>query len=208
MLYSKSQLAARHAASTDPTRFNLNGVHFKADGSTEASDGHMLIQVSPLGTDPQAFPASAGINYTEGETLVPFILPSATVNQLAKSIPKAGKGFPILANAALDVASTNANGAARFVVTDLETSGEVKGEKIAGEFPNTSQVIPERGEVTFAMNLEFLEKVIKAAKEFAPKSKCRVAKFYATDTLSPVRIELDDAEHGEMLAVVMPVRVK
>ena len=61
------------------------------------------------------------------------------------------------------------------------------------------------------MDLLLLERVVKAAKEYRKgtdgNTKAIAAKFYCTDDLSPVRIEIEDA--GDVFtAIVMPMRLK
>ena len=217
MLYSKAHFAVRHAASTDETRYNLNGLHFRGDGTTEATDGHMLIRIKAATPAYDEHP-----NGTEGVP-EPFILPLEAAHRVAKAIPKRSPS-PVLTHAALDVPSTNGNGSARFVVTDgyNGTGNEqaIEAKKIEGEYPNTDQVIPKDAPFSFCINLTLLERVIKASKEFGGSGKgkdskgkdskgnqAHFAKFHVTDNSSPVRITISNPDVGELEAVIMPVRV-
>jgi len=213
MLYSKAHLAVRHAASADAARFNLNGVHFEADGTTEATDGHMLLRATVATPPMEEFPAVGEL--PEGDSagpIVPFILPIDVADRLAKSIPTRPR-MPVLAHAALDAESTNANGRARFVATNLEGVTITEGEKIDGEYPKTSQIrepVKRDARFAFRMNLRLLERVVKAAKEFErahgqSTKDPLVADFYMTDGLSPVAVVIE--RDGDTLeAIVMPMR--
>lgn len=232
MLVTKAHLCVRHAASKDETRYNLNGVRFRgversADGGapfpvTEATDGHMLIRVTAASNPDAEMPPITGMEGSELDP-VPFILPLKAADELAALLKKADKrlNMPILANALLDVPHANSNGSVRFAITDLERVSRVESRKIDGEYPNVDSVIPARPQVeragkledgppSFVINLELLERVIKAAREGGfsfGKSRSISARFYVKDCVSPIRVEISHPDVGELLAVVMPMRL-
>ena len=217
-LYSKAHFAVRHAASKDATRFNLNGIHFKADGTTEATDGHILIRVKAETPSGDEYPSVPGVEASNGEALKEFILPTEAAERAVKSIPKGRQTMPVLSNVGLDVKSTNENGAARFITTDLETTAVTEGRKIDGEFPKTDQLIPkvaDDAEPTFVIDLNLMERIVKAAKEFGGSGKANIsgkpvtfAKFYVSDPLSAILIQVDNPHVGQLEAVIMPCRIK
>jgi len=231
MLVTKAHLAVRHAASKDKTRYNLNGVYFRGvthEGEvaypvTEATNGHMLLRITAAVSPDADFPAVAGLTLS-AEDPTPFILPVDAADDLAARLKKKPRTtMPILADAVLDVPYTNANGKALFVLTDLETAQRVEARKIDGWWPNTDSVIPakrqhvegegEEGEdarlvddaPSFTVNLELLERVLKAAREADIAGPACAARFWVIDALSPLRIEMS-GDGGELLAVVMPLR--
>ena len=208
MLYSKAHMAVRHAASKDPTRYNLNGIHFQADGDTVATDGHILLQAHAERPPDEEFPSVEGYEPDADPQLDSFILPLETVNALVKKLPK-NPFSPVLACAALDVKRANTNGAARFYTTDLETTQTTEGKKVDGEFPNTKQVKPEgEPDATVCLNLDLLERVHKAVKEFRSSSSQKPAvKIELRGELSAVRIEFYDPNVGTLEALVMPMRL-
>ena len=210
MLYNRSHLSVRHACSTDETRYNLCGVHFLADGTTEATNGDWLLRAKPHKQDMEEFPATAtaGIPAHPPE-LEPFILPRDTVDALVKRLPKKQMALPILSNALLDVARANGNGDACFITTDLETQEMTKGRKIDGEFPNTDKVIPaadKKPTATFGVNLKYLAACYKAVVEFGGKQHTNV-KIEIFGELEPIRLTYSNPDTGELLAVIMPVRL-
>lgn len=222
MLYSKAHFAVRHAASKDSTRHSLNGIHFKSDGSTEATDGHWLLQVKAEVPPDDEWPSAMGCGIkSSDEKLEPFVLPLEACDAIAKAIPKRNtRSMPVLSHAALDVVETNANGSARFVTTDLATTTPVEAQKVDGVYPSTEQVVPNLGDMTlaFAVDLALLAKVAKAAKEVRAANGGDTvalgARFYVNslgpDAMSPIRIELyDKGGSGDtMTAIVMPMRLK
>ena len=214
MLISKAMLAVRHAASTDETRYNLNGIHFRSDTEVEATDGHMLIRASVEAQKSEEFPSVGGLDRTSEEKISPFVMQLSTVDEIRKAIPKASR-VPILQNALIDVNYTNQNKSVKVHTTDLQNSREIIGKKIEGEYPTTDQAYPDpaREELAFYINLCLLERVIKAAKEFGVPKNILAAKFYIKKggpkkrAMAPVRIELKNDEGGELQAVIMPMHV-
>lgn len=229
MLVTKAHLCVRHAASKDETRPNLNGVRFRSVenpdakpgdavyATTEATDGHMLIRVTAASSPDSEYPALPGYESSDAAP-EPFTLPLGAADELKDVLQWAGKrrgSMPILTNVLLDVPHANANGSVRFVATDLETQRKVEAKKIEGEYPNTDRVIPEKptlpdGEAapaSFTVDLNLLERVLKAAREggFAGRTSV-AARFYVTDPLSALRIEISHPNVGELLAVIMPLK--
>ena len=157
MLYSRAHFAVRHAASKDATRYNLNGIHFKADGSTEATDGHMLIQVHAETPPDDEWPDVGDIKAST-DALEEFILPLEASERVMRAIPKPTRtSMPVLKHARLDVVETNANGHARFVTTDLDSVTPMQADKIDGEYPNTAQVIPKIGDAKYNFTMDLLK---------------------------------------------------
>ena len=52
MKLNRRTLAPLHCASKDPTRYNLNGLHFDAVGMTVGTNGHILAVVRPEPLEP------------------------------------------------------------------------------------------------------------------------------------------------------------
>ena len=210
-LYNRSHFAVRHAASKNETRYNLYGIHFREDGSVEATDGHMAARATSPTPNVEEFP-DVGIEATE-ESLKPFILPLSAADEISKSIPKRQR-MSVLEHAALDVVGTNASGSSgitRFVTTDLETKRPTESHKIDGEFPNVDAVIPAmEGKPAFVLDAKLVERACKIAREFCGGAKRPSVKmqFYpgkkGTDA---VGILVEDPDAGELRLVVMPMRI-
>ncbi len=189
MEYTKAHFAVRHAASKDETRYNLNGIHFESDGSTVATDGHVLIHASPA-MDPGA------TGEAQCSNLEAFELQLPQIEKLRKLIPKAG-------HVDLDPALTNANGAAHFVTDDGLTYDLPKSDE---GYPSWQQVLPkDEPAVTLGLNVVLLERICKAVREFAPKDQTAV-KVEVFGELQPVRITSEGPD-GELMALLMPMRI-
>ena len=213
MLYTKAHLAVRHAASTDETRPNLNGIHFRADGSTEATDGHIMIRSKSDHLPEVDFPTIEGREIEDPEpTLESFILPSTTAATLVKRIPKKSS-MPILTSAALDVAHANGNGAVQFHTTDLETAELTTARKIDGEFPDTDNVQPtSKIQVETAIDLSLVERFLKAIREADPmggkNGRARGVKVEIRDEgLSAIRMVYNNRDGVELDCLIMPMRL-
>lgn len=208
MLYSKNQLAVRHAASKDESRANLCGVRFKKDGTVEATDGHILCRIKAEAPPVEEFPVVVGAEL-DGE-VEDFTLELGAVERIVKAIPKRTR-MPVLAHAAVNVSATNGNGSAEFITTDLETAQTIKGRKLDDHWPNTDSVIPaEDGEgASFCVNLSLLVRIEKAVREFRGNAQtgAPVRVKLGRDAFSPIRITAKNPGVGELTAVVMPMRM-
>ena len=60
MLYSKANLYVAKVASKDTIDRGLHGVRLEADGSTVASNGRIVMAVSPVDPERASFPPEAG----------------------------------------------------------------------------------------------------------------------------------------------------
>ena len=208
MLYSKSQLAVRHAASKDSTRENLCGVRFKKDGTVEATDGHILCRIKAETPPVGEFP-TVGDAKLEGE-VQDFTLELGAVERIVKALPKRPR-MPVLAHAAVNVPATNGNGSAEFITTDLETAQTIKGRKLEDNWPNTDMVIPaDDGEgASFCVNLSLLVRIEKSVREFMGGSRigAPVRIKLGRDGYAPIKITAKNPDVGELTAVVMPMRM-
>ena len=214
MRLSKRQLAPRHAASTDETRYNLNGIHVRPDGSTEATDGHMLIQVSRYVEDDNEQATSIERGLSPGcELAKDTIVGLDGVESIRRAMPKRKDSDR---SVMVDVEESNLNGSVRVVWPD----GECRSEKVVGEYPNTGQVIPEvsDGDIQFAINLQLLERLTKAVKEFKSEDSgktlgVKVTIRPASDedgcglVLTPIRFDATNDAGEEFLGIIMPMRL-
>jgi len=212
MLVSKSHLSVRHGASKDASRYNLNGVRFEADGSTVATNGHLLMRTRIEPQSSEEYPSWDGFSAQSDATLEPFTLPLDTADSLAKAVKanektRSARTMPILSNAALDVAATNANGKARFGVTDLESGQVIEGRKVEGDFPNYHQVIPAPEKFTRSVhvNAGYLATILKAASEFGHHGAIKLE--LQDDPMSPIRLSVHNPDIGDFEAILMPMRV-
>ena len=146
MLLQRKALEIVRAASKDQTRQSICGIRIEGDGTTIATDGHILAKFTPtVNPDGKEYPAIEGVNADDGESkLQPFTLPTEAVAILLKALPKKTPRFlPILGNVALDVEQTNGNGCAVAAITDLENPQVFKLRKVSDDFPEYQNVFPK-----------------------------------------------------------------
>src|SRR3990167_4221804 len=100
MLLAKNALQVYRAASTDETRYSLNGILVEPDGATVATDGHIAVKFVPgWKRDAAEYPVIEGCNPVDAEGAEPlksFILPSNAAAEAIKAIPKGKRLLPIL----------------------------------------------------------------------------------------------------------------
>ena len=208
MLLSKKTLAVINAASTDKTRFELNGVLIEGDGSGVGCDGQILVKYTPnFLPDASEYPAIEGVTVVdpEGVTLTPFILPAEACIQISKAAPKTRRFIPLIEDIALDVVATNLNGNAVMAVTDLETPQVFKPKKLDGQYPNYTKILPTNGAtLTVGLGVAVLEKVLKTLKALNVEE----FSFGVTDAKSPIQIFATTKDQdGKVIAVMMPRRL-
>src|SRR5262245_43730168 len=113
MLLQRKALEIARAASKDQTRQSICGLRIEPDGTTIATDGHILAKFTPLSNpDSKEYPVIDGVNADDGENrLQPFTLTTEGVALLLRALSKkTPRSLPILGNIALDVKQTNSNG--------------------------------------------------------------------------------------------------
>ena len=116
VMLERIHLDAVTFASKDPGRNQIMGLQVNVDGSTVATNGHMLIRVPASGLDSADFPAVDGA----GDKPLPdagVILPADAVKATLKSLPKMGRNcqMPILT-----AAHCGMNGSDRVKVYPLQ----------------------------------------------------------------------------------------
>lgn len=207
MLINKKAFEVYRAASTDPSRYALNGIRVKSDGSTEALDGHFAVFYKP-GTKPDAgdYPAIDGMSVTEDCELKPFIIPTDACKDILQRTKKIkSKRYPIIADyVALDVEKTNANCAVHIGMNDLDKQDIIKPKKIDMEFPNTEEIMPKTEIKAWAQfNLDYVIKVCETMKACGVKA---VRISLDGDPLRAQRFKGLNSDGDEIFAVIMPMR--
>lgn len=187
-----AMLAPLHAASNDSTRYQLNGVHFEADGTIVATDGCMLAAVVPA----QAPESVDGV-----EALEPFTMGAADAKRVSAELRKHKGNGPA---GTLNVSATNKNPTARIITGSTTFAGE-KVE--ASDFPDWRKVLPDPGDavVTVGLNVALLERACKIAKQYGAKTfKVSIG----DGDLKPVRFDATNPdESSELVMAIMPFRL-
>ncbi len=211
MLLNRANLEIGALCSDDDMRFNLGGVYVGPEGQTVATNGHYLGVVSACPLPAEEFPSGSGY-YPSDEPLKGFIMPKQAAAAIAKALPKRST-VPILSAAAIDVAHTNVNGEIRVhaVGPGRDMPGASHYDKILGEFPDYTQVLP-KGEpaATIGLNVDYLEKICRTMKRCGVTGGVKLeimARDGLPDDCSPVRISAKNDQGQEITVVLMPCRL-
>lgn len=195
MQLNRQSLSPIHCASRDETRFMLNQLRVEPDGSTIATNGHLMARVIPSEA------------LTGGEQLEPFEISHEIVTPLLKEL-KGRQGAPY----SVDSEQTNANGHCRATQTKSGAAVELpKTSRNYGEFPDWKQVIPsEPADFVVTLGLNVLETMLATAREFTETRKGggKGVRFeFLTGEgkeLSPIRATVEG--EGTLEIVLMPMR--
>jgi len=214
MYLNKANLELAALACTDAGRTNLAVLRVEPT-RTIATDGHVLGIVDVPALDPKDYPAVGGLTETDA-AFEACSIPVPAARALLKAIPKA-RHQPILRNAKVDVAASNANGTFRAVTTDLETTTPIEARKVDETFPDIAQVMPT-GEprLRVAFDAALLAHVLSTAVKMGlpGKNNAVTLEFFRdhnaskdTATPQPLKITGKTTEGQAITFLVMPCRV-
>ncbi len=173
---NRRTLSPLHCASKDPTRYNLNGLHFDKEGVTVGTNGHILACVRPAEPEPieRAF------------SLEPAALAAAVKATRPKAAP--------------DVGVTTGSASSRWLVGDVEHS------EMDVEYPSWRQVHPVKHAVpqhTLMLSLHVLEALCATARQFACGKKgdenSRLTFELPRDPTRALRVHTADEQSDDVL---------
>ena len=203
-IYNTAALSVIHAASDDPSRYNINSVHFNEQGATVATDGHMLAIVTPK----------------ETIKVEPFMVEIGALEPIAKEVKRARKtGGNIALENSANGGVSRTGPTVPFVATTKAVVGPVDLARVEGEYPDYHQVIPELDNVnsiSIGISLAVLETFIAIARQYTGTRKgeeCPLHfRFLANgepeeEGLSAFTAEVSD-DDSTLLLVGMPCRLK
>lgn len=200
-LINEKLLAVKAAASNDPTRYVLNGVHVEEIEGNKvravATDGRILAVTEGTAGEPDDFPRVPAIDHApNGKTAA--IIPTDAINKAIRSIPKGKRTLAVIKTAALVMGES----AATFVTTDLETATPVTSRVIDGQFPNWRQCMPKTAPVVRStVSPAYLRAVADMVEKFGADS----VEVSLWDSVNPVRFRANNG--GDILRVVlMPMK--
>jgi len=204
--YTTESLSVVHAASDDATRYNINSVHFTEDGSTVATDGHMLAKVTP----------------EKPVKVQPFTVELGGLVPVAKEVKRARKsgGHLSLENPE-DIGAPGYGVTVPFLAATKSVTGKVQLARVDGDYPNYRQMIPaldDSNSLSVGVSLSVLERMVAIAREFTDTRKGATTALHLripTDPnshstgclLSPFTAETK-SDDLNLLLVGMPMRIK
>lgn len=177
---NRRTLSPLHCASKDPTRYNLNGLRFDAEGVTVGTNDHILACVQ---TEP----------HLESFSLEPAALAAAVKATRPKTAP--------------DVEVTPGSAPRRWLVGDVEHSqADVEYPNWRQVHP-VKHAVPQH---TVMLSLHVLEALVATARQFAGGKKgdkgTPLTIELPSDPLRPIRAHTADKQSGDVLEFTfMPV---
>lgn len=190
-------------ASTDATRFVLNGIHFGPLG-VEACDGRAAIRVPYSNIGVSHFPEVKGV----GDALPDCIVPCAAVKEQTSRADKNKGMLPVLSTV-----HVSGNGKITLATTDLETERPISVKPIDGQYPVLDQVWPSaKPVVSIALSPTLLKRICDYCEKnglVAQKDADATVTLRFTDELSPMTWDCVLEESGRRAeGVLMPKRMK
>lgn len=203
MLLNPIALEVARACGSDSP--HVQGLLIEADGSTVATDGHILFKFTPSPNgDPKEYPVFDGINPVDGkEKLHEFVLSQGSARAILRVLPKEKRlPQPILKNIVLDVGQTNKNGHAVIGFTDFNRPTIFRPEKVKEKFPDYHKVFPKgKGKFKIAFTTNVLRKALEVVNSLEIESFTLVFR----GPKDPVEI-VSATPAGKVLGLVMPCR--
>ena len=194
---NRRSLAPIHCASTDKSREHLTTLHFEPDGTTVATNGHVMAVVTP------------GEPLHESQHLNPFEL---NVGDLAPILKEQRKKNATPAD--VNRLKTNTHEHCRI---DTGMGSAVEIPKVQCTYPDWKQVLPtDPTYYSVRISLHVLESMIASARQFTGTRKGEGGMFgvegrksivqfdFHEDTeCKPFTVTAKDKDSGDTLKVVM-----
>jgi len=200
-LLSKGHAVVTKAASTDETRYVLNGVYLEETEKglkATATDGCILATVEDIdkAMGAEDFPVNVMPKDAENGA-VAAIVPTAAFNDIVKAVPKRVT-LPVLERVAVVMGKATST----MGVTDLQNPTIKVAQNIDGVYPKYEQIIPrDKPALAISFDPEYMLKVCQIAKSFG----LRGMKMEFTTPESPVKVS--GKRDGQSLTIVlMPLR--
>lgn len=201
-LVNKKHLAVLPAASTDETRYILNGIKFE---ETEkglraiATNGRMMAIVeNDEQHDIKEFPVLPAIEAAKN-TQTQAIVPTSAIKNMLKTWPK-GKTSLLLQNAIVKFAED----VSTFATTDLESVSVTPARNIEGTYPNYQQVQPKTCSFQICINPLMLSELLVAASKIAGVGNSVTLSF--NGNLNPMQVSAKDNQGFTFEGILMPMK--
>jgi hypothetical protein len=172
LLHKRAIKAATAATTTDQHRPALANLHLHASGMVEATNGRVLVQITPTAPVPDAgYPVVNGADHLVGDLAKPVQIPAETAGRLVKALPKRSP-FPALEHIRIGTKDDHVYATA----TDLEIPSVVCIDTAnVSDFPDCGRVMtsaaPKGGSVKVQLAADVLTALIKVAVEMGTNGK-------------------------------------
>ena len=203
-LAHREHLNAVKFASTDETRYILNGVLMTETETglrAVATDGKRLAVVeSTGGMVAEDFPNVPGMD-TAPNTAKSAIVPSECIDKVRRSLPKKNK-LPVLGTALVKLGESQST----LCTTDLSNASVVPTRNIEGTFPNWEQVLPkEEPKFRIGVNPALLRELLEVAESNSRKGVAVCMEFWSEN--EPMRVCTDNGHGIKTTLILMPMKI-
>lgn len=207
MLYDKKGLNVIRAASKEPSRFAINGLQLAPGGETAATDGKLLIVLSPCDGKPKEYPDVGGHpRLPKGG----MIVDPDTVAEIQKRIPKKANK-DILKHAALTVADSKKQ-KLEFTTTDGTKTRRLGNDAMEGTFPKYKEVLAplyDRKMLVYRFGADLLKKLAEIGLSTVCDEDTRIIEFHLDVEDPEGRPALIRARNGDgrfLVGALMPMK--
>ncbi len=196
---NEAAIALTHAASTDPNRYILQGVHF-SPSQVVATDGRILLMTK------REWVAKSLIEGLFGD-----IEPSAAEYNIPAEVLKDADKL-IKRTQTVRECEAGYLGEDKVRSTNLSSQHTIDFKQIEGTYPRYRQILPKRpkcNDVEVRIHVTYLEKLLQVAKKIKAESVLLgIAPSDITDdSTEPIRIEIESTKlEQKITAVLMPMR--
>lgn len=211
MLYNKFNFTIRDFCASSSSRPELTGV-FITPNKTISTDSFILAEVENVKTDIAGFPEMP--NKPKPMTnFQSFILPKDKASDVIKLFKGSNSTIPIVNNA---VVLKRDKEMVEIAKTDLESVDSIMSRVIDGQYPNTNDILVERGKyVSINVNAGFLKKIAGFLSDFTSRNRLKEITIkvpfnnvWEKDKfMSPIRFFAKNDDTGQKARILlMPIK--
>lgn len=159
------------ATTLDETRYGLDNVQIRPDGTVCATNGHMAIFAkdrNPIA--PEDFPIVPGVPDGQHEPTAPILVPIVTVQRAVASTAKKPI-LPVLG--AIQITANGTPGAAVLAATDLTVPVVLSVDSTGQSFPDLDRIkiADDEKVIRLTLSVDMLKDILKSAQAAIGKAK-------------------------------------
>lgn len=197
LLLTQASIDVVAFGASEESRYHFNAIHITNE-YVQATDGHMLVRVTHPKMNADDYPETPGSGFEEA---INCIIARGDLKSL--KIPKKSP-LPILQHVCL----SQENGNILLTTGDLSAMQTLKIHPVDADYPETDQVIPEKGGLCFSVDAKLLKVICDYVAKQSPKDKPAQLTFYVTENDGcPIRFEFSvNGGDQQGMGVLMPLR--
>jgi len=201
--YNKYNFLLKDFTAKNSTRPEIDGI-FITPKKTIATDSYQLLMVDSVKQNPEDYPVIPNKPKMRVD-FKPFILPTEKAGDVVKLFKSGSYSLPILENAVVMMRGKQDVEIGR---TDLSSYNSVVSRIVEGRFPETNDILVERGKyVEISVNPIFLKKIAGFFSSFTDESQKGLTIRVPVNGESPIFFTGERKATGQKAkAVLMPIK--